>query len=60
MDLVDSRFLHVWYTNDSVDSTDKTNGITPVAHFKRCVIQTQEFFTMLFPQLKIKGKSSEP
>ena len=30
MELVDSRFVHVWYTTDSVDSMDKTNGITPV------------------------------
>ena len=27
---VDSRFLHVWYKTDVVDSTGKTNGITPM------------------------------
>ena len=27
--LIDSRFSHVWYTTDSVDSIGKTNGITP-------------------------------
>ena len=30
MDLADSRFLHVWYKIDSVDSTGRTNGITVV------------------------------
>ena len=30
MDTVDSRFLHVWYMTDIVDSTGKTNDITPV------------------------------
>ena len=32
VDSVDSRFLHIWYTTDSVDSTVKTNSITPVVN----------------------------
>ena len=30
MDSVDSRSLHVWYTTDSVDTTGKASGITPM------------------------------
>ena len=25
------QFLHIWYANDSVESTGKTNGIAPVS-----------------------------
>ena len=38
MDWVDSRFLHVWYMIDSVDSTGKTSGIvTPVDLCLNCL-----------------------
>ena len=39
MDWVDNMFAHVWYRTDSVDSTGKTNGITPLYFtvFSLCV-----------------------
>ena len=43
MDLVDSRFLHVRYTIDTVNRTGtwKTNGITPVS--KQIFVKTTMF-----------------
>ena len=36
MDLVDSKFLHVWYMIDFVDSKGKTNGITSMIFEPLC------------------------
>ena len=44
-ELIYSRFLHVWYTTDSVNSTGKTSGNTPDA---ACHIQRFKILALRF------------
>ena len=72
MDLVDSKFLHVWYmmAQSTLDSTGKTSGITPgdktnvnsiqtplaVTAGRSCTVLTQKRLEIPYLSTSIKRK----